>query len=112
MDKHGVDALIASTPENVVYASGYWARNRLNYLTQNYVVLPRDPGHRPCLILPTSKLSAAAQIPLLLEEIESYGVFHTTERQEGAELDGPSRRLARLRQRLGRAGGGPSGQTA
>lgn len=78
MDEHGVDALIASTPENVTYASDYSAWFDWTYRTTNsknresYVVLPADRDRPPALLL--RRLDTyLSQWPSWIDEFYSWG---------------------------------------
>lgn len=96
MQKYELDALIASTTENVAYTSGYLSPPRFNYTTQFYVVVPREEDQGTCLIIPTVKLATAAQMPLQVKEIESYGAFYIEKPSENVALEEASQRLSAM----------------
>ena len=54
MDRDGLDALVASVPRNVYYASGFWTRISEWGFQENQaaVILPRDPAKPATLVVP------------------------------------------------------------
>ena len=94
MQKYELDALVASTSENVAYTSGYLSSLHPNYATQIYTVIPRDKSLGACLILPTVKLGTAAQMPLRVRDIVSYGPFYIVGLQEDVQLGEVARRVS------------------
>lgn len=78
MEKYGFDALIASTPQNVVYASDFHSRAQWigYYGSQIYVVLPRKKETEPAIITPVigGGLYPSSFFPSWIKDIRSYGV--------------------------------------
>ncbi|MFX1475975.1 MAG: M24 family metallopeptidase [Promethearchaeota archaeon] len=103
MDKYDADALIATTPENVFYFTGYagwmtrrykqWQRRAGSHHTsmQVYAVLPRDEAVTPSLIVPMAGGYYNAQIPgwVRLKDIWTYGGRYPQERPPGVEVTRP-----------------------
>ncbi|NIN53738.1 MAG: M24 family metallopeptidase [Nitrososphaeria archaeon] len=75
MDKYGLDALVASTSENVVYVGDHWSLNQwmLKYVPV-YVVLPRD-GHA-AIVSTIGDLDVVADTQPWIKEIRCYGTFY------------------------------------
>jgi len=96
MERHHLDGLIATTQENVAYASGFrTAESRANYMTQIYAVVPRDPLQPVCLVIPTINLAYVAQLNLPADSVWTYGEFFFYI-DAGATLLDASQRLAEL----------------
>ena len=63
MDKHDLAGVVAATPENIYYLSGHasWSQNGYRYGgSQVYVVYPRDPAHKPALLIPGGDVGYAS----------------------------------------------------
>lgn len=58
MAAESIDALVATSPDNVTYASGYWAMSHWARPggPQAYAVIPADGGASPCLIAGSGNL--------------------------------------------------------
>lgn len=71
-----VDALIATSPENVTYASGYWALSQwIRRGPQTYVVLLAPDLAASHLIAATSLLDLLADQDVWVENIHRFGQF-------------------------------------
>lgn len=87
----GLDALVATSPDNVTYASGYWAMSHWTRPgPQVYVVLPAAAGLTPALITSSGNLDFVVDGETWVSEVYRYGFFATV-------ADGPD--LAPLEQR-------------
>lgn len=77
MKKYQLDALIASTPENVMYTSGYWSLGHWTQLgTHVFVILCQDNVRKPCLIAPMGELDMVLDSPnIWVEDIMPYSKF-------------------------------------
>ena len=96
MEEHELDALIATTQENVAYASGFrTAESRPNYTTQFYAVIPREKSNPVMLVVPTISLTYVAQLKLPPDQVQTYGEFHFYV-DEDADLRDAAKQLAEL----------------
>ncbi|MEJ8306319.1 Xaa-Pro peptidase family protein [Saccharibacillus sacchari] len=82
MRRDGLQALVATTPENVGYVIGSQLR-ATNWTMQIYAVLPADPTARPRLIIPTNRLGVVAQIGLTTADLYLYSDFFLEGSPEG-----------------------------
>lgn len=75
---HGLDALVATSPENVTYASGYWALSQwIRRGPQVYVLLPVGNLEQARVITPTSLLDQLVdQEDVWVRKVSRYGFFH------------------------------------
>ncbi|MGZ7440232.1 M24 family metallopeptidase [Paenibacillus sp. TH7-28] len=85
MEREGLQALVATTPENIAYVIGAPLRTT-NWSMQIYAVLPRDPGARPRLVLPTNRLGVIAQMGVPDAELYLFSDFFV----EGSPVGQPS----------------------
>ncbi len=83
MADYGLDALIASTPNNVTYLSdfGGWTTRMYQGQTtqkglQNYAVLPRREDMAPCVIIPLQEGIYVSMFPLWMEEVRTFGSYN------------------------------------
>lgn len=62
MKEHRIDALVASTPENVTYVAGTvaWSLKVYAYSVHMFAVYPQDAGTAPALIVPGPELTYAS----------------------------------------------------
>jgi Xaa-Pro dipeptidase len=93
MADQGIDALVATSPDNVTYASGYWAMSHWARPggPQVYAVIPADGGAGPCLITGSGNLDLVVDGESWVTEAYRYGFFAT-------RTDGPGQ-LSPLDQR-------------
>ncbi len=74
MDEKGLDFLVASSPENVVYLSGFWSLSHWQLKgTQTYVVYPRDQEKEPVLVIPQSDIDILSDNPSWIKSFRSFG---------------------------------------
>lgn len=97
MRRDGLDAVVATTPENVTYASGFWAMSQwIRRGPQNYVLVPRPEHGEPCVIAASGLLDLAADRVAALDtwvrDVRRYGFF-ALERDPEAALDPAAERL-------------------
>lgn len=79
MRERGLDALIATTPENVIYASNDDSDRLFLFINmQVAAVLPRE-GLKPCLIVPGTELPYLAGEPSWIQDIRPFGTFFVHE---------------------------------
>lgn len=76
MDRFHLDGVVAATPENIYYLSGFssWSQNAYRYGgSQVYVVFPRDPARTPALLIGGGDTGYAALEEVWLKEAYTYG---------------------------------------
>ena len=86
MSRQGIDALVATSPDNVTYVSGYWAMSHWARPggPQAYAVIPAGDRERPCLIAGSGNLDHVVDGESRVSEAYRYGFFAT--RTDGAGL--------------------------
>ncbi len=76
MDRHHIDALIASKPSNLKYLCNYESFMHKHIPgTEAYVVLPNQPGTKPTLIAPVIDMELAVDMLPYVDEIVPFGQF-------------------------------------
>lgn len=96
MARDGLAALVATSPENVTYASGFWAMSQwIRRGPQAYVVYPAEGRGEPCIVASTGALDLIADQEPWVREVRRYGVF-AVEADAGAPLEGRDARLLDL----------------
>ena len=92
MRERGLDALIATTPENVIYVSNDDSDRLFLFINmQVAALLPRE-GLEPCLIVPGTELAYLAGEPLWIQDVRAFGTFFVSQ--------GDARPLNEFEQRL------------
>lgn len=77
MIEKNLDAIIATSPENVTYLSGYYCGSQWrNKGTQAYAVIARDDTVQPFLVMPNLEVDAWAEQPSWITDIRPYGTFY------------------------------------
>ncbi|MES0101058.1 Xaa-Pro peptidase family protein [Mesorhizobium sp. M0019] len=77
MSAAGFDAVIATTPENVTYMSGFWALPQwIRRGPQAYVVWPAPDKGTPEIIASSSTLDLVADQELWVSKVRRYGDFY------------------------------------
>ncbi len=72
----GLDALLATTPENVTYSSGYWALSQwIRRGPQTYVVLPVSDLSTSRIIASTSLIDLLADQDVWINNVQRFGFF-------------------------------------
>src|SRR5690625_44394 len=90
-----LDAVIGTSPENVVYRSGFWAMTQWARRTpQTYVLMPAEGKGQPAIITSSGLVDLIADQEIWVEDIRRYGYFQL-DRNEEVELNGKD--LAQLR---------------
>ncbi|HTJ02051.1 MAG TPA: Xaa-Pro peptidase family protein [Methylovirgula sp.] len=75
MEREGLDAVIATCPENVTYLSGFWAMSQwVRRGPQAYVLFPKA-AEQACVIANSSILDLVADQAIWVQEIRRYGYF-------------------------------------
>ncbi|MEM5346101.1 Xaa-Pro peptidase family protein [Paraburkholderia azotifigens] len=99
MARHGLDAIVATLPENVTYSSGYWALSQwVRRGPQSYVLIPAPGRGDPAIIATTSLLDQLAdQDDVWISKVYRYGFF-SVEQTSGVTLDALDQRQLELYQ--------------
>ncbi|TAN18392.1 MAG: aminopeptidase P family protein [Rhizobiaceae bacterium] len=72
-----LDAVVATSPENVTYSSGFWALPQwIRRGPQTYVLWPAPERGEPEIITSTGTLDLIADQPIWVEKVRRYGDFH------------------------------------
>jgi Xaa-Pro dipeptidase len=96
LTRHALDAVVATTPENVTYASGYWALSQwIRRGPQTYVLLPARGRAEPVIIASTSLLDLLADQDVWIGKVRRFGYFQT-DRADPSILDECERRQVSL----------------
>jgi Xaa-Pro dipeptidase len=99
MDKFDLAGVVAATPENIYYLSGHasWSQNGYRYGgSQVYVVYPRDPAHKPALLLPGGDVGYASLDEVWIEEKYIYGRPRHAHLPDGVKLSALEQRTVKL----------------
>ena len=95
MQTEGLDAVIATCPENVTYLSGFWAMSQwVRRGPQAYVLYP-SRGEQPCVIANSGILDLVADQDIWVSDIRRYGYFQM-DVDSSASLDATDRVQKRL----------------
>lgn len=96
LDAHDLEALVATSPENVTWSTGYtnWTIYTFKDL-EVYAVIPRSG--ELALVVPIDALDYIAQRPPDTSNLYTYGTFFTST-AAGANLQGSEARLMELRE--------------
>lgn len=80
MDRLGLDALVASAPRNVYYASGFWTRISEWGFQENQatVIVPRDPARPPILVVPEFAISGLIETPTWIPQVRTTEFLSTS----------------------------------
>lgn len=74
--REGLDALIATSPENVTYASGYWALSQwIRRGPQTYALIAVDDPDASRLVAATSLLDLVADQDIWIRHVDRFGDF-------------------------------------
>jgi len=91
MQDRGVDALIASSTENVYYVSDYWSLGKkLGCVVETYVVLPIN--NDPAIIAPMDEADLVIESGTWIEDLRFYG----EPKVDVGEVEEPSEQTASL----------------
>lgn len=94
MEKYGVEAIVASTPENVTYLTDFWSvSHRIIPGTQTYAVLPRMLKTPPFIVTPVSEMDQSAmEEDCWINDYTTFGTFYL-ESPSGAALSKEAKKL-------------------
>lgn len=96
MDRFHLDGVVATTPENIYYLSGFssWSQNAYRYGgSQVYVVFPRDPARTPALLIGGGDAGYAALDDVWLKEVYTYGRARRHSVPDAEKLTAEERRV-------------------
>jgi Xaa-Pro dipeptidase len=96
MKKERLDAIVATMPENVTYASGFWAMSQwIRRGPQAYVLTPAEGGGDPVVIASTGLVDLVADPDVWVRDISRFGKF-IVDRTPDVELDSHDSRIEQL----------------
>lgn len=76
MKKDGLDAIVATMPENVTYSSGFWAMSQwIRRGPQAYVLTPGAGRGEPAVMASTGLIDLAADPSVWVKDVRRYGRF-------------------------------------
>ena len=75
MAEHQIDALIASTPENITYIAGTWGWSTKVYVysVHMFAVFPRDEGTSPALVVPGQEVTYTSMQQSWIKDLYTFG---------------------------------------
>ena len=96
MKQDGLDAIVATMPENVTYASGFWAMSQwIRRGPQAYVLVPGEKYGPPAVMASTGLIDLVADDEVWVKDVRRYGNF-VIDRAAGAHLDAWDTRIDAL----------------
>ena len=96
MKRDGLDAVVATAPENVTYTSGFWFMSQwIRRGPQAYVLTPAEGRGEQAVISSTGALDLIADQDVPVKDVRRYGFF-AVERDACAENEEQSRRFISL----------------
>ncbi|NIA68198.1 aminopeptidase P family protein [Pelagibius litoralis] len=96
MERNGLDAIVATSPENVTYSSGYWALSQwIRRGPQTYVIWPARGRGAPRIVASAGLLDLLADQEVNVEDVSKFGAFFVAVDGD-AELSAADRRQADL----------------
>jgi Xaa-Pro dipeptidase len=76
MKKDGLDAIVATMPENVTYSSGFWAMSQwIRRGPQAYVLTPGEGRGEPAVMASTGLIDLVADPSVWVKDVRRYGRF-------------------------------------
>ena len=75
MAENQIDALVASTPENITYIAGTWGWSTKVYVysVHMFAVFPRDEGTSPALIVPGQEVTYTSMQQSWIKDHYTFG---------------------------------------
>jgi Xaa-Pro aminopeptidase len=96
MKRAGLDAVVATAPENVTYASGFWSMSQwIRRGPQTYVLVPGGGRGEQAVVVSTGALDLVADQDIPSADVRRYGFF-AVEGDACGDLAERDQRLARL----------------
>jgi len=97
MKAEGLDAVVATAPENVTYTSGFWAMSQwIRRGPQAYVLVPGEGQGEEALIASTGTLDLVADQQVDVRDVRRYGFFAVERDASCVDHDVRDRRMAML----------------
>jgi len=94
MQQVGLDAIVATMPENVTYSSGFWAMSQwIRRGPQAYVLTPRPDTGEPAIIASTGIVDLATDEDVWVKDVRRYGHF-AIDQEAGIEISEHDSRIA------------------
>lgn len=106
MEREGLDALVATTPEHVLYLSDFETRLPFFTGTGAAAVLPRDPSRPAVLVVAVAYLGHVASEPSWMPELRAFGALGVLDRSSGPLAEPEATTMALLARH--EAGAAPS----
>jgi Xaa-Pro dipeptidase len=95
MKREGLDAVVATCPENVTYLSGFWAMSQwVRRGPQAYVLVPKE-GQDGCIVANSGLLDLVPDQDIWIKDIRRYGYFQV-DVDPAAKLDAADERQQQL----------------
>lgn len=86
LDANGLDAVIGTSPENVVYLSGFWAMTQwARRAPQTYVLVPAPEKGEAAIVTSSGLVDLIADQDIWVEDVRRYGYFQL-DHKETAKL--------------------------
>jgi len=96
MKKDGLDAIVATMPENVTYSSGFWAMSQwIRRGPQAYVLTPGEGRGEPAVMTSTGLIDLVADPSVWVQDVRRYGRF-IVDRTPDVALDAHDSRIEQL----------------
>lgn len=96
MQRDGLDAVVATAPENVTYTSGFWYMSQwIRRGPQTYVLTPGEGRGEQAVVTSSGALDLIADQEVAVKDVRRYGFF-AVERDACAENEERSRRFTSL----------------
>ncbi|MBM3561537.1 MAG: aminopeptidase P family protein, partial [Alphaproteobacteria bacterium] len=100
MKAEGLDAVVATAPENVTYTSGFWAMSQwIRRGPQAYVLTPAEGKGQQAVIASTGTLDLLADQEVPVEDVRRYGFFAIESDALCIDHDEKDKRVSRLLER-------------
>jgi Xaa-Pro aminopeptidase len=97
MKAEGLDAVVATAPENVTYTIGFWAMSQwIRRGPQAYVLVPGEGRGDEALIASTGTLDLVADQDVEVKDVRRYGFFAIERDALCADHDERDRRVAMM----------------
>lgn len=91
MERSGIDTLIASSPENIVYTTEFWSVSQWVLRAQIFAVMSRERNIEPIIVAPMSDMDLAVETSPLQDDVVQYGQYYYT---IGKQLSKQDKQLA------------------
>lgn len=100
MKSEGMDAIVATAPENVTYTSGFWAMSQwIRRGPQAYVLTPGEGGGEQAIVASTGTLDLIADQDVPVKDVRRYGYFAIESDALCVDHDERDRRVSRMLER-------------